>query len=108
MREYSRLGNFSEGRMIFCSEGYESSKNTFPTKKYCCVVPLRPALEYFSDVDAVCRLINRARTDLVDRYNATTPKKSLPWRDLICRQVFRNPKTGRMEHTLFEVTLSTW
>jgi hypothetical protein len=106
IRDYVRLADFSEGYMIFRTDGYTSSSNEGEVQEYVGILPVAVGIEYFRNMDIVAARIAEGRAGLISRYNSNSPKETESWRDTICMQQFRN--RGTMEQTVFELSMSSW
>jgi hypothetical protein len=71
------------------------------------LVPLPGQLDYYRDIDVVIGRLSAAALQLVANYNALKVKKSLEWKDLICRQDWIG-RWSKQETTLFQQELSCW
>jgi hypothetical protein len=107
-RQYQDIANWDDGVGLHETGQIIGEGSLHPTPKRCIgMVPLDGMLEYYRDLDLVIKRLSHASSLLVANYNALTRKKSLEWKDLICRQDWIG-KGGRKETTLFQLELSTY
>lgn len=105
--DYNKLADWKYGYAIHeTTQVYGDFSN--PVPKHCVgMVPLDGMMEYYSDLDVVVFRLEQACRQLVQRWNDLPIKKSLEWRDEICRQDWLG-RGSKAETTIFEVRLSTY
>lgn len=106
-RQYKRLGKWETG---YCSHATEQLQGTEkkPVIKHCVsMVPADGQLHYYKDLDLVVSRLTKAGQELVRRYNALDRKRSVEWKDEICRQEWVG-YSGVLETTIHQVQLSLY
>jgi hypothetical protein len=108
LREYQDIANWDDGIAVHETEQIVGEGGPNPVAKRCIgLVPLGGQVDYYTDMDQVINRLSAAALQLVANYNGARIKKSLEWKDLICRQDWVG-RRGRQETTLFQVELSTY